>query len=89
MVRDVVAYGVLGAVVFLFLCGIVLMDDGTLLPQSVVRGAQRAYHFLASPLGTPPPGSDAELIPQGLILCFLLFAAAGFVIHLIKAYLKP
>ena len=56
MVRDVLAYGVMGAVLFLFLCGVVLMDDGTLLPRNVVRWAQSAFYFLASPWGKPPPG---------------------------------
>jgi len=84
MVRDVVTYGVLGAVLFLFLCGVVLMDDGTLLPETMVRSAQGAFYLLASPWGTPPPGLEAELIPQGLILSFLAFAILGFFIHLIK-----
>jgi hypothetical protein len=39
-------------------------------------------------LGPPPPGSDAELIPQGLIFSSLIFATLGLFIHLVKAYLS-
>ena len=85
MIRDVVAYGVLGAVIFLFLCGIVLVDDGSLLPRSVAGYSQGAFYFVASPWGTPPAGLEAELIPQGLILAFLASAIIGFVVHLIKS----
>ena len=82
--RDVVAYGALGAVLFLFLCGIVFMDDGALLPQNLVHWARTAYHFLALPLAPPPSGSDLELIPHGLILSFLAFGLVGFIVHLVK-----
>lgn len=84
MVRDVIAYGVLGAVVFLFLCGVALMDDGSLLPPTVTQWARGAYHFLGSPLAPPPPESEPELIPQGLVTTFLGFSLVGFFVHLIK-----
>ena len=88
MVRDVIAYGVLGAVVFLFLCGVALMDDGTLLPPTVAEWARGAYHLLGSPLAPPPPGSEAELIPKGLLVTFLAFSLVGFFVHLIKTRFK-
>ena len=84
MLRDVVQYALLGAVLFLFVCGAVFADDGTLLPPNMVQWANSAFQFLASPLGPPPRGSEAEMIPQGLVLSSLIFSVLGFIVHLIK-----
>ena len=84
MLKDVVTYGVFGAITFTMLCGFVLAGDASLLPQNILPWARSAYHFIASPFGPPPRGFEADLIPQGLLHATLISALIGFVVHLIK-----
>lgn len=84
MVRDILVYGVLGAVLYLLVCGMVVAGEDLAFPPALVHNAQRVYAFVASPLGAPPAEPEAEVVARGVVNAFLVSGLVGLFVSLLR-----